>query len=43
MMELYLATDDKGLEPEVLRRICLGMVVDVSKLVFHHCDIYRLW
>jgi serine/threonine protein kinase len=39
VMELYLANDDKCLEPEVLRKNCLGMGMDVSDLVFSHCDL----
>ena len=40
LKEFYLRTrDDQSLDPEGLRKRCVGMGMDTSNLVFYHCDL----
>ncbi|KAK4220620.1 kinase-like domain-containing protein [Podospora fimiseda] len=38
LTELYLSKG-KGVDPEILKENCVGMGMDVSCLVFYHCDL----
>lgn len=38
LTELYLRKG-KGLDPEILEENCIGIGMDVSSLVFYHCDL----
>ncbi|KAH6640174.1 kinase-like domain-containing protein [Chaetomium tenue] len=38
LTELYLRKD-KSLVPDILRENCIGIGMDVSSLVFYHCDL----